>query len=491
MISILTTVYNGYEFLSECAKSVVTQQDHYGDLEFTWEWWIGINGHDAGSKGLAEAMEAATSAKGSDPRIHVVNLEVRGRVNALNSLKERARGDWIAVLDCDDIWEPEKLITQVAAIRMAQRSPDVIGTFCTYFGDSSGSPIIPSGWIRAEDIRRGNPIINSSVLLRREIAVWEDRFGLEDYDLWIRLQAAGKTLFNVPHSLVRHRIHGKSSFNGKGVQDVEGLKCFHGLSERRPTVVSAYYPIRSKYTIQEYIKWILQFWPRIPCNLVFYTDPSLVGVFEQAFQNRAATRVIGLPFYDLEAFQKLSPLIWNLALSLDSEVGHTPELYALWYEKKEFVLRAIELNPFQSKEFVWCDAGIGRQPLWIPLLAPFPLGKMIPKGKMLLLQIDPFKEEDFSRDENGIAGNFGTRSTFGGGILASDIEGWNQWNRAYDEMFLRYYLAGRFVGKDQNIMASMILERPELMVFVKRPESLGPIDGWFYLLLFLSGLIIS
>jgi hypothetical protein len=193
----------------------------------------------------------------------------------------------------------------------------------------------------------------------------------------------------------------------------------------------------------------------------------------------------------LAAFQKVSPLIWNSAVTLDTEKGHTPELYALWYEKKEFVLRAIELNPFQSKEFVWCDAGIGRQPLWIPSLSSFPLRKMIPLGKMLLLQIDPFKEEDFVVDEYGIPGNFGTRATFGGGILASDIDGWNQWSKAYDSMFLRYYLSGRFVGKDQNIIASMVLERPELMFFVKRPDILGPIDGWFYLLLFLSGLIIS
>jgi glycosyltransferase involved in cell wall biosynthesis len=490
MISILTTVYNGYEFLGECAKSILTQQDHYGDLTVDWEWWIGLNGHEEGSEGAAASAAAAMAVKVLDPRIHVVNLNVRGRVPALNALKKSARGEWIAILDCDDIWEPEKLITQIAAIRMNHKI-DVIGTFCTYFGDLSGSPSLPSGWITGEDIRVGNPIINSSVLMRSELAIWEDRYGLEDYDLWIRLQGAGKGIFNVPHSLVRHRVHGQSAFNGKGGQDINGLRLFHGLIELRPTVVSAYYPIRSKYSVEEYIRWILQFWPQIPCNLVFYTEPILAPVFEDAFRARASTRVVGLPFSSLAAFQKLSPLIWNSALSLDTEKAHTPELYALWYEKKEFVLRAIELNPFQSNEFVWCDAGIGRQPLWTPMLSSFPLRKMIPCGKMLLLQIDPFKEEDFVVDEHGIPGNFGTRATFGGGILASDIDGWNRWSKAYDAMFLRYYLSGRFVGKDQNIIGSIVLEKPELMIFVKRPDILGPIDGWFYLLLFLSGLIVS
>ena len=110
---------------------------------------------------------------------------------------------------------------------------------------------------------------------------------------------------------------------------------------------------------------------------------------------------------------------------------------------------------------------------------------------MLLLEIDPFNSEDYIADIHGIKGQFGTRATFGGGILASDITGWNRWSKAYDAMLVRYYLAGRFIGKDQNIFASMALAEPELVVCVKRPSMLGPISGWFYLLFFLSGLILS
>jgi glycosyltransferase involved in cell wall biosynthesis len=237
----LTTVYNGYEFLGECAKSVLSQQEHYNGLDLSWEWWIGINGHGEGG----EALRIALSIQALDPRIHVVNQSVCGRVNALNDLKSRTIGEWVAVLDCDDLWEPEKLITQMMAIRMAKI--DVIGTFCSYFGEYSGAPALPAGWINDEDIRAGNPIINSSVLIRSDLAVWEDRFGLEDYDLWLRLNLEGKRLFNIPHSLVKHRIHAASAFNGKG-QDLKGLRIFYGLSP--PTVVTAYYPIRSNYSVE-------------------------------------------------------------------------------------------------------------------------------------------------------------------------------------------------------------------------------------------------
>ena len=495
MISILTTVYNGYEFLEECAKSVLLQQCHYNDIDISWEWWIGINGHGEGG----EALRIALGIQGLDPRIHVINMpDVNGRVCALNTLRGKATGKWIAILDCDDIWDECKLIAQMGAIKMSKKPIDIIGTFCSYFGEYEGSPKLPSGWISHSDIVAGNPMINSSVVMRAELAIWEDRFGLEDYDLWIRMNAAGKHMFNVPHALVRHRIHRGSAFNGKGGQGLEGLRAFHKLdgpdstcTGAKPTVVTAYYPIRSKYGVDEYVKWIIQFWPNIHCNLVFYTEPSLVSTFEGIFKGRASSRVIGLPFSSLSAFEKVSPMVWISTHVLDTEPAHTPELYALWYEKKEFVLRTIQTNPFHSKEFVWCDAGIGRYPEWIPCLGNFPDTKMIPRGKMLLLEIDPFNSEDYIADVHGIKGQFGTRATFGGGILASDITGWNRWSKAYDAMLVRYYLAGRFIGKDQNIFASMALAEPELVVCVKRPSMLGPISGWFYLLFFLSGLTLS
>jgi glycosyltransferase involved in cell wall biosynthesis len=486
MISILTTVKNGYEFLEECAASIFLQRCDYRDLHIQWEWWIGINGH--GETG-GPAAAAALKIKEAWPqyKIHVVNMpEVEGRVAALNTLCSKTCGEWIAILDCDDMWEEDKLITQMIAVQMGKTPIDIIGTHCTYFGSLGPvSPRLPSGWISLDSTLSENPIINSSVLIRRETAIWEDRYGLEDYDLWIRSAKSGKTLFNVPHSLVRHRIHTASAFNASsGVQDLEGLRKFHRLCS--PTVVSAYYPVKSKFSIEQYMKWIVGFWPKTSCSLVFYTEPLLVGLFEKAFASRKNVKIVGLPFTSLSAFEKLSYKVWLTTKALDKETGHTPELYALWYEKKEFVLRTILENPFSSDKFIWCDAGIGRIPELTLSIQKFPVKERIPRGTMLILEIDPLNEKDCGRDVWGIPGTFDTVATFGGGILASDAEGWIRWSKAYDSMLIRYYLAGRFIGKDQNIMASMILEDPSLATIVHRPADLGPIAGWFYLLCYLS-----
>jgi glycosyltransferase involved in cell wall biosynthesis len=161
--------------------------------------------------------------------VRIYNLSTaRGKVDAMNNLAAAAKGDWVAVLDCDDIWAPQKLAAQAATAAGAGAGADVIGTHCLYFGDMVGAgPRLPCGWIPADSWRGGNPLINSSVILRRELAHWEDRFGLDDYDLWIRLSLAGRRMYNLAEPLVYHRIHATSAFNGKGGQDVEGLRSWH------------------------------------------------------------------------------------------------------------------------------------------------------------------------------------------------------------------------------------------------------------------------
>lgn len=264
--------------------------------------------------------------------------------------------------------------------------------------------------------------------------------------------------------------------------------------EKLATVVTGYYPIKSKFPPETYLQWITSFWSKLQCPLIFFVDPQLAAPLQKALVTRPGPLVVyPLPFSDLTAFQALSPEVWQDALQKDPEVPkgtpHSAELYAIWYEKKEFVRRAIEMNPFGSETFVWCDAGICRNPSWIPYLAArFPLEKQVPRGKMLVLLIDEFQPTDVGRYADGIRGSFEHRNTVGGGILASDRAGWTAWSAAYDTMLLRYYLAGRFIGKDQNIMASTMLEQPQLAVVARPFSSLHSIEKWFSLLFHLAGI---
>jgi len=205
MISILIPIYNGIEFIEESIESVL-QQTFNG-----WEILIGINGHPQNSEVYLKAKEY--EQKVLEGKIKVFDFfEIKGKANTLNELVKHAKYDYIALLDVDDIWLPEKLEKQIPFIRLKY---DVIGTNCIYFGNVYKKSTIPLKELTYYNFKKVNPIINSSVIIKKELCDWND-IPLEDYDLWIRLRKQGKTFYNCSNVLVKHRIHNDSAFNAKG-----------------------------------------------------------------------------------------------------------------------------------------------------------------------------------------------------------------------------------------------------------------------------------
>jgi glycosyltransferase involved in cell wall biosynthesis len=209
MVSILIPVKNGVEFLKESVQSVLEQT--YQD----WEIIIGVNGHPFHSDVFKIANEYIND------KIRVFDLgmpskdnETNGKSVALNKLLEYARYDYIALLDVDDIWLPDKLELQIPYINKY----DVIGSQCIYFGDISLSPPIPLGDITDYNFALVNPVINSSAIIRKSLCYWNATTMVEDYELWLRLNRNQKTFYNCSEILVKHRIHNTSAFNNSPAQ---------------------------------------------------------------------------------------------------------------------------------------------------------------------------------------------------------------------------------------------------------------------------------
>jgi glycosyltransferase involved in cell wall biosynthesis len=208
-------IYNGIEFIVDSVPSVIGQT--YGD----WNLIIGINGHPPMSIQYLIAKQYEY-----DSRIRVIDLEgIRGKSNALNEMMKDVNSDYVAILDVDDIWHPEKLKKQMSLVPQY----DVIGTNCVYFGESDAVPKLPLGDLSNFDFNKFNPIINSSVIIRKEMCWWNTKWdGIEDYELWLRLRKLGKSFFNVSEILVKHRIHRQSAFNTKDHQlQIEEIKKLH------------------------------------------------------------------------------------------------------------------------------------------------------------------------------------------------------------------------------------------------------------------------
>ena len=222
MISILIPIYNGIEFIEESVSSVLNQT--YDQ----WELLIGINGHPQNSDVYKIAKEYENKAGQALGKVRVFDFyTIKGKSNTLNEMIPFCNYNYVAILDVDDIWHPQKLEVQSQLLN----NFDVIGSNCVWFGDRPGIvPLIPTGDISNINFSLVNPIINSSSVIRKELCYWNEN-GIEDYDLWLRLRKQNKKFFNFKEILVKHRIHNASAFNSKGNDNkVEGLLKSYGLS---------------------------------------------------------------------------------------------------------------------------------------------------------------------------------------------------------------------------------------------------------------------
>lgn len=208
MISILIPIYNGIEYIEECVQSVIIQTYE------NWEIIIGVNGHPYNS----DVYEIAK--KYENEKIHVYDIGIHSCTNlngksiALNKMLAFCKYDYVAILDVDDIWMPNKLEIQTEFIPQY----DVVGTQCEYFGETSGVPPIPFGDLTEINFTTGNPIINSSSVIRKKICKWDISLWGEDYELWLRLKDENKLFYNCNKILVKHRIHASSAFNSNARQ---------------------------------------------------------------------------------------------------------------------------------------------------------------------------------------------------------------------------------------------------------------------------------
>ena len=201
MITILIPIYNGIEFLKECLDTI--QYQTYKN----WEIIIGINGFKENS----DEYKFAKTFENEKIKVFDFYL-IKGKSNTLNEMIKYSNYNWISLLDVDDKWLPKKLESQIEFLN----DYDVIGTQCKYFGDSNLIPKIPINDISNFNFLSVNPIINSSVLIKKELCFWDPDNFLEDYDLWLKLWKQNKKFYNVNSIQVLHRIHQSSAFNAKG-----------------------------------------------------------------------------------------------------------------------------------------------------------------------------------------------------------------------------------------------------------------------------------
>ena len=174
-----------------------------------------------------------------DSRVHWLhNSGPPGVSGARNSGIAAAKGHWIAFLDDDDLWAPDKLKAQLSAATEA-------GADWVYAGDvtvdeelrirSGSPPLSPEQMVR--DLRQYNavPAGASNVVVRRDVLDAVGGFDAalrtsEDWDLWLRL-AATSVPASVPRPLVALRRHRDMASRAvdQMLADIEIVARRHGI----------------------------------------------------------------------------------------------------------------------------------------------------------------------------------------------------------------------------------------------------------------------
>ncbi len=108
-VSVVIPVHNGEKYLAQAIESVLAQT--FRDFELL----IVDDGSTDGSRAIMDRCARR------DARIRILSQANRGVSAAGNLGFEEARGEWVARLDADDVFLPDKLERQIAFIRQASR----------------------------------------------------------------------------------------------------------------------------------------------------------------------------------------------------------------------------------------------------------------------------------------------------------------------------------------------------------------------------------
>ncbi|MBX3229992.1 MAG: glycosyltransferase [Labilithrix sp.] len=161
---------------------------------------------------------AAIAARYAGPRVIQVTTPGVGIAAALNVGLTRCRGRYVARMDADDVSLPGRL---AASRALLDRDPAlaVAAVRVELFGSPAAGMERYVAWqngiVTAEEhasaIFVEAPVCHPATLIRREslaaVGGYRDGHFAEDYDLWLRIVAAGMGIAKVPTVLFRWRIH--------------------------------------------------------------------------------------------------------------------------------------------------------------------------------------------------------------------------------------------------------------------------------------------
>ena len=207
LVSVIMPVHDSDRYLADSIGSALGQTE--SDLEL-------IIVDDASTDGSPAIIDKAASFDG---RVEPVRLEDNvGVARSRNLALSRARGRYVAFLDSDDVWEPDKLAKQLGLMRR-MGLPICASAYRLQVEGGRGDWVfhVPP-LIRYEDMLRANYIGCSTALVRRDLVpdqLFDPALVHEDYGAWLLLMKGGACACGIDEPLATYRVRRGSRSSNK------------------------------------------------------------------------------------------------------------------------------------------------------------------------------------------------------------------------------------------------------------------------------------
>ena len=206
LVSIITPSYNSSRFIEECVGSVLSQ---------TYDNWEMLIVDDYSADNSLQILK-----KYNDKRIQLIELDKNvGAAESRNVAIRKAKGKYIAFLDSDDLWEPQKLEKQISFIE----TEDIAFSFSTYQPMSDDESKLYS-IIHAPKIVTYSSYLKKTIIGCLTVIIDREKTGSfempnirssHDMALWLLIMRRGFDAYGLDENLARYRIVSTSNTANK------------------------------------------------------------------------------------------------------------------------------------------------------------------------------------------------------------------------------------------------------------------------------------
>lgn len=221
LVSIITPAYKAADYVGETVDSVLAQG---------YENWEMLIVNDCSPDNTLDVIQELAK---QDSRIKAMSNEVNsGPAMTRNTALSHAKGQYIAFLDSDDVWLPEKLELQLEFMR----KNDSVFSFTEFRrfpeggGDAGELKTVPDK-LSYGDLLKNTAIATSSVLIDRSTTgdFRMTKAYYDDFVLWLELMKRGFTAHGLHRDLMRYRVVGGSVSRNKGKSAHEVWKTYREI----------------------------------------------------------------------------------------------------------------------------------------------------------------------------------------------------------------------------------------------------------------------